>query len=127
MEQALTKIRTEMDANKDNTYVQVVGHFLVLHLQAHPEDADKILAEDKTIAKSLDAMRTEARKKSSGNTAVLTDTEGFAVVLRYFGAAGEVPTRNGVALAADVLAVNKHPIPASRQPSDFDVKLDDFL
>ena len=29
VEQAIAKIRAEMDAN--NTYIQVVGHFLVLH------------------------------------------------------------------------------------------------
>ena len=130
VEQAIAKIRAEMNAMPDNTYIQVVGHFVVLHLQAHPEDADKVLVQDKTIAKSLDTMRTEAQRKSRGGVAVLTDEEGFTAVLRYFGAGGEVPTRNGVALAADALAANKHAVPApitSGRPSDFDVKLDDFL
>lgn len=117
LEQALEKIRTEMETARDQTPIQVVGEFLIQHLTAHPECAEKILAEDKTIVKSLDAMREEARKRSKGNYAVLTDTEGFSIVLRYFGIDGA--PRGGPTAA--------NPLPAARAKTDFDVKLDDFL
>lgn len=84
--EAVTKLRAEMEANQTNPYVQVIGAYLVKHLNSHPEHAESFLAEDKTILKSLDAMRKEAEKKKVGNVAVLTDAEGFAVVLEYFGA-----------------------------------------
>jgi len=82
---AIEKIRAEMDANKNNAYVQVVGEFLLQHLAANPQDAEKILNPDKTILKSLEEMRKVAEKKKVGNCAVLTDQEGFEVVLKYFG------------------------------------------
>lgn len=84
LEQAVVKIRTEMTKDK-NPYVQVIGSFLLKHLKKHPELAASVCQDDKTILKSLDAMRDEARKKQVGGCAVLTDEEGYAVVLKYFG------------------------------------------
>ena len=55
MNNAITKLKSEMDANENNSYIQV----------------EKIMAADKTIAKSLDAMKKEAEKKKVGNCAVL--------------------------------------------------------
>ena len=129
LENAIAKIKAEMDANKDNSYVQVVGQFLLHRLGAFPECADKILAEDKTLAKSLDAMQAEARKKSKGTVTVLTDEEGFAIVLKYFGITGSAARVNaGVAPAAHA-APTVEPVSAaaSWHASGFDVKLDDFL
>lgn len=115
MTAAVEKIRSEMGENANNGYVQVVGGFLLQILEANPESAEKILAEGKTIKGSLDEMQKEARKKQVGNCAVLTDQEGFAVVLKYFGI--EEP-----AAARPVVA------PVVARPSvDFDVRLDDLL
>jgi len=112
VQRALDKLKAEMDSSK-NPYVQVVGAFLVQHLGKNHQDAEKILVADKTIAKSLDAMKTEASKKKVGNCAVLTDAEGFGVVLKYFG----------IEAAADV-QVPAAPVP--KPAVEFDVKLEDF-
>jgi phosphopantothenoylcysteine synthetase/decarboxylase len=82
--QAITKLNNEMTSNKNNPYVQVVGNFLLQNLKKNPNAAEKILNKDKSILKSLDAMRKEAEKVKVGNCAVLTDEQGFAVVLDYF-------------------------------------------
>lgn len=82
--EAIAKVRDEIDSNKNNPYVQVVGGFLLNHLNEHPEDAEAIMVEGKTVLKSLEAMRKEAEKKKVGNCAVLTDAEGFDIVLKYF-------------------------------------------
>lgn len=95
-----------MEENKTNSYIQVVGEFLLKHLE-NPGSAERILAQEKTIGKSLDEMRKEAEKKKVGNCAVLTDAEGFAVVLRYFG-------------------IEPAAAPEPKQ-DDFDVKLEDLL
>lgn len=116
---AISKIKTEMDGNKNNPYIQVVGGFLLQHLDANPAAAEKILAADKTIAKSLDAMRKEAEKKKVGNCAVLTDQEGFEVVLKYFGIEGAVITPAPAAATANTSAPAAGP--------EFDVKLEDLL
>lgn len=83
-EAAIKKVRTEMTQTANNPYVQAVGTMLLQHIQSHPEDAQAVLTDGKTIAKSLEAMRKEAEKKKVGNWAVLSDAEGFAVVLNYF-------------------------------------------
>jgi hypothetical protein len=109
---AVEKIRDEMVAN-NNTYVRVVGDFLMKHLERHPEAAEKILAEGKTIRGSLSAMREEARKHQVDGCGVLTDEEGFAVVLRYYGIVSEAASM---------------PAPApSKKVSKFDVDLDELL
>lgn len=114
---ALDKIKNEIAESKNNPYVQAVGNFLLNHLDQHPEDAEKVLVKEKTIGKSLDTMRTAASKKKVGNVAVLTEQEGFEVVLGYFGIKKGVTTN-----------VLKEPAPVvAPRNGDFDVKLDDFL
>lgn len=84
-DKAMEKLRNEMTANANHPYVQVVGQFLLEHLETKPEHADRILSENKTLLKSLETMRRFAERKRVGNMAMLTDEEGFGVVLQYFG------------------------------------------
>ena len=123
LQKAITKLKTEMDQNKNNSYVKVVGGFLLQHLDANPSDAEKILDKEKSIAKSLDEMRKVAEKKKVGNYAVLTDQEGFAVVLKYFGIEGNS------AVPAPVVhpPVVSSPAGGPKHASDFDVRLEDLL
>jgi hypothetical protein len=118
MQEAIAKIKAEIDKEK-NPYVQVVGEFLVSHLEKKPQDAMKILTADKTIIKSLDEMKKVASKKRVGNMAILTPAEGYGVVLKYFGIKGEP-------LAFDAQPATPTAVP-SPSTIDFDVKLDDFL
>jgi hypothetical protein len=118
LDKAIEKIRDEMVSKTNDTYIQVVGDMLLHHLAVNPTAADKIMANGKTIAGSLSAMRSAAEKKKSGNCAVLTDAEGLAVVLKYFGIEGNAST------PSPVPAVSTSPKPPA---IDFDVKLDDLL
>ncbi|CAH8772252.1 hypothetical protein [Paenibacillus dendritiformis] len=118
LEQAKAKLQAEMAGAKDNDYVQFVGQYLLNYIDAHPGDADKIMAKEKSIGKSLEAMRKAAEKKRKGNVAMLTPQEGFAVVFEYYGikstdAASVVPA-----------APAKVEIPVV---DDFDVDLDELL
>lgn len=121
VENAVSKIRTEMDQNKNNSYVQVVGNYLLAHLDKYPQDAGKIAADGKTVAKSLDAMRQEASKKKSGNFAVLAPQEGFDIVMKYFG----------IAKSDRLVMTPRRPAAAPVKPAakdiDFDVSLADLL
>ena len=85
LNKAIEKIKGEMDSNKNNSYIQVVGEFLLQHLQDNPSNAEKIVQVGKTIGQSLNEMKKAAEKKKVGNCAVLSDQEGFKVVLEYFG------------------------------------------
>ncbi|WP_188068626.1 Cas9 inhibitor AcrIIA9 family protein [Brevibacillus brevis] len=118
---AIAKIKAEIDGNKSNPYIKVIGDFLIQHVEANPDQAEKVMAADKTIGKSLEAMKNEAKKKQQSGMAMLTDAEGFAIVLKYFGVKGAP-----VSAPAPVPPATK-PIEQTASASDFDIKLDDFL
>ncbi|MFW5916482.1 MAG: hypothetical protein ACOCTM_03315 [Bacteroidota bacterium] len=105
LKKAKKKVRDEME-EEENPYVEVVGEFLLDHLEENPAAAAKITEEDKSIMGSLNAMRKEAEKNKVDNCAVLTDEQGFAVVLDYFDI--EEPDQE-------------------KEEEDFDVSLDDLL
>lgn len=92
---AIDKIRDEMAKKASGRYVQVVGEYLTAHLQHNPDAADAILADGKTIAGSLDAMKKEAQKHREGNVAVLDDATAFGIVLGYFGIKGKATAAAG--------------------------------
>lgn len=116
LQDAFLKLNSEMEANRTNPYVQYIGKFLLGHIEKNPQDAEKILTAEKTIGKSLDAMRTVAQTKKVGNVAMLTPDEGFKVVLEYFG------------IKVENVTLPETPVPAPKPKSadDFDVKLEDF-
>jgi hypothetical protein len=122
---AINKINSEISQNRTNSYIQVVGEFLLQHLNTCPESAEKILVEGKTIGKSLDEMRKVAEKKKVGNCAVLTDQEGFAIVLKYYDINGNAPISIPLVKEAHTLVATK--APEKKASIDFDVSLDDFL
>lgn len=117
---AIEKIKAEIGSNKNNTYVQVIGGFLLDYLDQNPQAAEKIMGKEKTIAKSLEEMRNTASKKKTGNFAMLSDQEAFGIVLKYYGIEGNP--------GAYVPPGSSAPVqPKPVKDVDFDIKLDDFL
>jgi hypothetical protein len=125
LEKAKAKLQDEMDKAKNNHYVQVVGDYLLQYLDKNPGTAESILAKEKTIAKSLDAMRNDASKKKVGNCAMFTPDEGFAIVMKYYGIKdASTPAK------VDYAVGNYRPQPAAPAPkpaADFDIDLEDLL
>ena len=119
---AIEKIQSEMTKDNTNSYIQAVGEFLLQHLAENPQDAERILTKDKTIEKSLEEMRKVAQKKKSGNCAVLTDQEGFAVVLKYFG----IDTKPSEYVSKPIKNVTER-VKSNYYSNDFDIKLEDLL
>ena len=91
LNKAIEKIKIEMETNKKNSYIQVVGEFLLQHLQVNQGDAEKIVQGEKTIEMSLAEMRKAAEKNKNGNYAMFTPQEGFEIVLKYYGIDGASP------------------------------------
>ncbi|MEC0370863.1 Cas9 inhibitor AcrIIA9 family protein [Paenibacillus chibensis] len=117
MQEAINKLQSEMDGKESNDYIKLIGNFLIQHIQANPAAAEKVLAADKTIAKSLAEMAQEARKKVSvGGMTMLTDQEGYSVVLKYFG------------IEDALIMIQTNPTaPNENSENKFDVSLDDLL
>ncbi|WP_238649736.1 hypothetical protein [Paenibacillus piscarius] len=86
MEQAVAKLKTEMEANKENGMVQQVGNYLLQVIAVNPAAVEKVLAADKTIVKSCSAMESAANKARRN---YFTDEEGYAEVRKYFGIQGD--------------------------------------
>ncbi|MCY9733132.1 hypothetical protein M5X17_05075 [Paenibacillus alvei] len=116
LDQAKAKLQAEMAGAKDNDYVQFVGQYLLNHIESNPEDASKVMVEEKSIVKSLEAMRKAAEKKRKGNVAMLTPQEGFAVVFEYYGIKSPESVPAVPVVPAEVKVVD-----------EFDIDLDDLL
>lgn len=114
LEDAKKKLQAEINAGQNNTYIQCVGQFLLQYIDNNLEAAEKILAKDKTLAKSLEEMKSEARKKATNGFAVLTDAEGLAIVLKYFGITGSVPS-------------TKIEAQSQKKKAELDIDLEDLL
>lgn len=120
MEEARKKIEAEMAAHAADASIQRIGNFLIMQLNINPSAAPAIMAKGKTVMGSFNAMRDEAQKHHrNGNSATLTDEEGFNMVLGYFGIVAQAPAPESIA-AAPAMA-------AAAPRSAFDVTLDDLL
>ena len=120
-EQALAQLRAEMEQKERNPYVQLIGDFLIRHIEANPHDAGRIMADGKTIEGSLASMRTAAEKKKVGNMGILSDAEGYAIVLQYYGIRAEAAASPAQVPPAELRGGSPPITP------DFAVSLDDFL
>lgn len=113
-EQAIAKINLELEQGKNDSYIQVIGQFLIQQIEKTPGAGEAILAEDKSIKKSLDYMKSEAKKKAVNGFAMFTPDEGFTLVLKYFG------------IAVEGMEAPEPKIQAPKKKL-FDVKLNDLL
>ena len=83
MEKAIEKIEAEKSATK-NPIIRRIADFLLEQLETHPEYAEKIMVDSKTIAGSLKMMARYAMQFRDDNAATISDDEGFGIVLQYF-------------------------------------------
>lgn len=91
LQEALRKLQEEIASANGDGYVEAVGAMLINHIRKHPHHAPLVTIEGKSISKSIDAMAAEAKKRAKNNRAVLSDAEGFAVVLQYYGVPAAQP------------------------------------
>lgn len=82
--EAICKIKQEIEDNKENAYVNYVGEYLVDYINKNPQQAENIMKKEKTIAGSLNHMKSEAKKNVKNGMAMLTPDEGFKAVLDYY-------------------------------------------
>ena len=85
LNEAIKKIQDEIDNEKNNSYVQYVGKYMIEYLNKNQGYADNILDESKSIKGSLKKMEEEAKKVKQGNMAMLSPDEALKIVIEYFG------------------------------------------
>lgn len=121
LNKAIKKINDEIEKEK-NPYVKVIGEYLLKVIEDNEGAAEKIIAVDKTIMKSLDAMRKAAEKNKVGNMAMISDEEGFAIVLKYFEIKKEIKNDINNKKVIDFKAKKEE-----KEEDIFNVSLDDYL
>lgn len=121
LNKAVKKINDEIEKEK-NPYVKVIGEYLLKVIADNEGAAEKILAVDKTIMKSLEAMRKAAEKNKVGNMAMISDEEGFAIVLKYFEIKREKKNDINDKKVIDFKAKKEE-----KEEDIFNVSLDDYL
>jgi len=123
LEKAIKKITDEMEANKSNSNIKVIGDFLVRQLKLSNGGAEKVLQGGKTIIKSIDEMSKVAKTKAVKGCGMLTDQEGFGIVLKYFDIKFTPVTASPlpIKIAEEPVA----PIAQNKKPDiEFNVELD---
>ena len=123
LEKAIDKIKAEVEANKSNSNIMTIGDFLIRRLGLCIGGAEKVLQDGKTIKGSIDEMRKVAMAKAVNGCGMLTDEEGFGIVLKYFDIKFTLVTDSPlpIKVAEDPVA----PIAQNKKPSvDFNVELD---
>lgn len=134
-EQAIEKLQAELQANPA-PYLQVIGEYLIRHVAAMPEAAEKILAERKTIEGAFQAIVSEAERRARGEgnnretMVVFTDQQGLEIALAYFEIGGGLLQEAPVSAKRTAAANQKKPAKKVVQfPGTECVQttLDDFL
>lgn len=87
MQEAIKKIREEMERNKGDLFTVETGKYVLTQIETNKEASKKISAGTKTIAGALAYLQGEAKKRAkSGDTCVMmTNSEGFEIMSKYFG------------------------------------------
>lgn len=121
IERAIKKINDEIK-KENNPYVKVIGQYLLSIVKNNEDAAEKVIAEEKSIMKSLEEMRKEAEKVKVDNMAILSDEEGFAIVLKYFGIEKEENINIDAVKVIDFKAKKEE-----KKEDVLDISLDDYL
>lgn len=131
IEKAIEKIKSEMEANKDNGNVQVIGDFLLKQIEINKDAAAGILQEGKTILKSIDEMQKEAlskvKKKTGTQCVALDPVEGFKIIMKYFSFEAVQDKILEVEVSEIKETNNIKSEEVSKENVDFDINLDDLL
>lgn len=81
--EAIQKINTEMQKNPTDQYTEIIGHYIIDRC-GDDATAALILKDGKTLEGAMKAVTDAARKVKNGTVAVLTPTQVFGEVDRYF-------------------------------------------
>lgn len=84
IEKAIEKIKQEINSQKNNLYVQVIGDYLLKQIEINRDAAKKICSESKTIEKSIKEIEKIAREESKSNTLVLSENGIYKIIRDYY-------------------------------------------
>lgn len=120
-EKAIEKINTEMQKNPDDSYMEIIGHYIIDRCEEQ-NAAEKVAIDGKTLKGAMDAVMAKAQKAKKGNVAVLTPATVFSAVDAYFG----ITTDTAAQLKA-IQGGTPAPAAAPAPINKVNLSLEDFL
>jgi len=122
LNKAIEKLKAEIDSSKNNPNIKVVGEFMFRQLDVNNGAAEKVIQDGKTIKGSIGEMSKIARTKAVDGCGILTDQEGFEIVLKYFGI--KFTPTNAALIPTEVTKDPIAPIEQNKKPNvEFNVEL----
>lgn len=87
LEEAIKKIKEEIEKNKGDFYIQEIGKYVLVQVETNKEASEKIAKGEKTIVGSMKFLESEARKRlqKGQQCLMIADVEGFKIINTYFG------------------------------------------
>lgn len=83
-DKAIEKINAELQKAGNNPYTEIVGHYIIDRC-LDAACAEKVMMDGKTLKGAMDAIMERAKRAKQGSVAVLTPSEVFGAVDKYFG------------------------------------------
>ena len=80
---AIEKLDKEMEAAKDPCFKYIAEQLLQMATSC-PEVAEKILAEKKSLAGALDAIKAEAKKHAVGGCGCVDEAQAVEIACKYY-------------------------------------------
>lgn len=122
--QAIEKLDAEMEKAQDSCSKYIAEQLLQLATSC-PEVAEKILAEKKSLAGALDAIKAEAKKHAVGGCACIDETQTMEIAFKYYDIDNAEPAAGA---AAANQALGKTPETSmDTGAAAVSVNLDDFF
>lgn len=118
---AIAKINEEMQKNADDPYTEVIGHYIIDRCESEIT-AEKVAAEDKTLAGAMKAILQKASAVKKGSVAVLLPEIVFGEVDRYFGLPTDLSAQQAAFRPSASLG-----LPEYRKPEQIVLDLESFL
>ena len=91
-QEAIEKLKSEMATSEAIPYIQIIGTYLLGYLEQHEDFASNILKDGRTVKESISAVRDVASKHKVDGVGVVSDEEGFKIIIDYFAKDVEVKT-----------------------------------
>lgn len=124
--QAIEKLDSEMEKAKDSCSKYIAEQLLQL-ASSCPEVAEKILAEKKSLAGALDAIKAEAKKHAVGGCGCVDEAQAVKIACKYYNIKATKPAAEPAAVRQALGKTSETSMDTGTGAAAVSVNLDDFF
>lgn len=123
---AIEKLDKEMEAAKDSCS-KYIAEQLLQQATSCPEVAEKILAEKKSLAGALDAIKAEAKKHAVGGCGCVDEAQAVKIACKYYNIKATKPAAEPAAVRQALGKTARTQAETGAGEDTVSVNLDDFF